>query len=73
MAYGLVESLTALIKSTADEITKEALSNLTKELEDKEKDAYESDYDGVRHTCLRKYRITLTFITQMKELCKPRS
>ena len=42
MAYGLVESLTALIKSTADEITKEALSNLTKELEDKEKDAYES-------------------------------
>ena len=66
MAYGLVESLTALIKSTADEITKEALSNLTKELEDKEKDAYESGLRrGVRSHMLKEISDnTRTFITQ---------
>ena len=66
MAYGLVESLTALIKSAADEITKEALSNLTKELEDKEKDAYESGLRrGVRSHMLKEISDnTRTFITQ---------
>lgn len=66
MAYGLVESLTALIKSTADEITKEALSNLTKELEDKEKDAYESGLRRrVRSHMLKEISDnTRTFITQ---------
>ena len=66
MAYGLIESLTALIKNSADEITREALSNLTKELEDKEKDAYESGLRrGVRSHMLKEISdSTRTFITQ---------
>ena len=70
MAYGLVESLTTLIKSTADEITKEALTNRTKELEDKEKDAYESGLRrGVRSHMLKEISDkTRTFITQNEKI-----
>ena len=42
MAYGLIESLSALIKTFADSSAKNALGNLTVPLEDKERDAYES-------------------------------
>ena len=70
MAYGLVESLTTLIKSTADEITKEALTNRTKELEDNEKDAYESGLRrGVRSHMLKEISDkTRTFITQNEKI-----
>ena len=70
MAYGLVESLTTLIKSTADEITKEALTSRTKELEDKEKDAYESGLRrGVRSHMLKEISDkTRTFITQNEKI-----
>lgn len=54
MAYGLIESLANLIKSTADDLTKEALSNLPDEVEDKEKDAFESGLRrGVRTKMLK--------------------
>ena len=52
MAYGLIESLANLIKSTADDLTKKALSNLPDEVEDKEKDAFESGLrQGVEQKC----------------------
>jgi DNA polymerase-3 subunit delta' len=54
MAYGLIESLANLIKSTADDLTKKALSNLPDEVEDKEKDAFESGLRrGVRTKMLK--------------------
>lgn len=54
MAYGLIESLAYLIKSTADDLTKEALSNLPEQVEDKEKDAFESGLRrGVRSKMLK--------------------
>ena len=55
MAYGLVEGLAGLIKKTADNSAKEALSNLSQELDEKEKDAYESGLRrGIRSTMLKK-------------------
>ena len=55
MAYGLMEGLTALIKKTADSTAKEALSNVSQELDDKERDAYESGLRrGIRSSMLKK-------------------
>ena len=55
MAYGLVEGLAGLIKKAADNSAKEALSNLSQELDEKEKDAYESGLRrGIRSTMLKK-------------------
>ena len=55
MAYGLVEGLTDLIKMTADSTAKKALSNLLQDLDEKEKDAYESGLRrGIRSSMLKK-------------------
>ena len=57
MAYGLVEGLAGLIKKTADNSAKEALSNLSQELDEKEKDAYESGLRRVSaQPCSRRFR-----------------
>ena len=65
MAYGLMESLTSLIKSTADLLAKEAVSNLSQQLDDKEKDAYESGLRrGIRSRMLKQISDhTRTFVT----------
>lgn len=72
MAYGLVEGLTSLIKSTADKSTKEALFNLSQELDEKEKDAYESGFRrGIRSKMLKEISDnTRDFITQSEILSK---
>lgn len=54
MAYGLIESLVSLIKSTADTLAKEAVKNLSQDLDEKEKDAYESGLRrGIRSNMLK--------------------
>jgi DNA polymerase-3 subunit delta' len=54
MAYGLIESLVSLIKSTADMMAKEAVVNLSQDLDEKEKDAYESGLRrGIRTNMLK--------------------
>ena len=72
MAYGLVEGLTSLIKSIADKSTKEALMNLSQELDEKEKDAYESGFRrGIRSKMLKEISDnTRDFITQNEILSK---
>ena len=66
MAYGLMEGLTALIKKTVDSTAKEALSNVSQELDDKERDAYESGLRrGIRSSMLKKVSdSTRNFITE---------
>ena len=70
MAYGLVESLTGLIKATSDISAKEALSNLPQELDEKEKDAYESGIRrGIRFGMLKEISdFTRQLIIQNKQI-----
>lgn len=70
MAYGLVEGLTGLIKTTADGSAKKALSNLSEELDDKEKDAYESGLRrGIRSSLLKEIsENTRNLITQNQQI-----
>ena len=70
MAYGLVESLTGLIKATSDISAKEALSNLPQELDEKEKDAYESGIRrGIRFGMLKEISdYTRHLIIQNKQI-----
>ena len=70
MAYGLVESLTGLIKATSDISAKEALSNLPQELDEKEKDAYESGIRrGIRFGMLKEISdFTRHLIIQNKQI-----
>ena len=72
MAYGLVESLTGLIKATSDISAKEALSNLPQELDEKEKDAYESGIRrGIRFGMLKEISdYTRHLIIQNKQIVR---
>ena len=55
MAYGLLEGLCGLIKESSDNSAKLALENLSQELDDKEKDAFESGLRrGIRSKMLKK-------------------
>ena len=55
MAYGLLEGLCVLIKEASDNSAKLALENLSQELDDKEKDAFESGLRrGIRSKMLKK-------------------
>lgn len=55
MAYGLLEGLCGLIKEASDNSAKLALENLSQELDDKEKDAFESGLRrGIRSKMLKK-------------------